>query len=64
MSAGTPKTEELGSVSELSLGATYKINEKVTVYARGENILGHRYDIYPGLPSAGVHGLAGVSLKF
>lgn len=62
--SGNAVAESLGDANDLSIGAAYRITEPFTVFARGENILNRRYDIFPGLPSNGVHGLVGVTYKF
>lgn len=54
----------LGNVSDLSLGARYAITDAFSVFARGENLLNHRYDIISGVAAQGLKGLLGVSLKF
>lgn len=54
----------LGDSRLLGVNATYGITEALSVFARGENLLGHRYQLVPGIESAGVKGLVGVSYKF
>jgi hypothetical protein len=54
----------LGHISDLTIHARYAINSTVSVFARGENLLAHRYDLLQGLQSQGVKGLIGLSLKF
>jgi hypothetical protein len=54
----------LGNVNNLSLGAAYKFNETVSVFANAENLFCHRYDILYGLQSQGIKGLIGVAVKF
>jgi hypothetical protein len=56
--------ERLGNVNNLSLGAAYKFNETVSVFANAENLFCHRYDILYGLQSQGIKGLIGVAVKF
>ena len=53
-----------GAVSDLSLGASYAISPAFSVYLRGENLMGRRPLDLPGLQRQGVHGLAGIELKF
>lgn len=54
----------LGCVSDLKVGARYAITQALDVFAHADNVLGRRYSVLPGLPSQGVHGLAGVAFKF
>lgn len=54
----------LGNVSNLTVHADYKILPWLTVYGRGENLLGRRYDIIGLLPSQKQKGAIGVAVKF
>lgn len=54
----------LGNVSNLTVHADYKILPWLTVYGRGENLLGRRYDIIGWLPSQKQKGAIGVAVKF
>lgn len=54
----------LGCVSDLSFGAQYSLTHALDIFARGDNLLGRRYSVLPGIASQGVHGLVGVSYKF
>lgn len=54
----------MGCVSDLGVSASYGLTDAVSVFARGENLLGRRYTVLCGIESQGVHGLAGVSVKF
>lgn len=62
--ADTYTESQLGCVSDLSASATYGVNDAVSVFLRGENLLGRRYDVIPGVSSQGAMGMAGVSVKF
>lgn len=57
-------TESLGAIRSLDLDAAYRITPSLTAYLSLVNLLGHRYLLPCGLPSQGLHGLAGVSYKF
>ncbi len=57
-------TASLGCVSDLGAGATYGITPAIDVFTRVDNILGRRHMLLPGIESRGLHGLAGVQLKF
>lgn len=54
----------LGNKSDLRIGASYKITPAVTVFARVENVLGHRYQLMPYILSQKQTGLLGVGVKF
>ena len=54
----------LGCVSDLSFGARYALTSALDIFARGDNLLGRRYSVLPGIASQGVHGLVGASFKF
>lgn len=54
----------LGSVSDLSAGASWQFSGALSVFARGENLLCRRYSLLPGLPSRSVSALLGLSLQF
>ncbi|MDE5745191.1 MAG: TonB-dependent receptor [Paramuribaculum sp.] len=56
--------ESLGSVNSANLGAKYKINDRVSVFLDGENLFNKRFHYIGGVPSQGITGLAGVTLKF
>ena len=55
---------KLGNKSDLSFGAAYRITPQFSVWARGENLLNHRYDLLLSVPAQGIKGLVGVSYKF
>ena len=56
--------DKLGNVSNLSLGAAYRVSQPFTIFLRGENLLNKKWDLLAGLPANGICGLAGVSYKF
>lgn len=55
---------ELGSVSNLSLGANYALTDAFGIALSLDNLLGHRYELQPGIAAQGLTGLVGVTLKF
>lgn len=55
---------DLGSVSDLSLTASWQFTPAFTVFARAENLLGHRYMPVAWELSQKQHGLVGVAFKF
>lgn len=54
----------LGNISDLSVGGSYRITDTFAAFARIENLLCRRTLILPGVESRRLHGLAGVSLLF
>lgn len=54
----------LGSISNLSVSASYDVNDSFTVFARGENLLNRRYSLVTEIEAQGIKGLAGVAYKF
>lgn len=54
----------LKSVSNLSLNASYALNDAFTIFARGENLLNHRYNLVTDIEAQGIKGLVGVTYKF
>ncbi|MDE6100143.1 MAG: hypothetical protein K2G01_03795 [Paramuribaculum sp.] len=54
----------LGNVNNLSLGATYRLTPRWTLWGSVENLLNHHYALVSMLPSQGVAGLVGASYKF
>lgn len=59
-----PQSTSLGCVSDLSVGAEYRINTSLAVFARVENILGRRFEVIDAVVSRRQSGLVGVSYKF
>ncbi len=55
---------ELGSISNLNLSAKYELTPAFTVFLNATNLLDHRYSYSSALEAPGIHGLAGVALKF
>lgn len=54
----------LGNKSDLRLEASYGITKALTVFARAENLLGHRYQLLPYITSQKQTGLIGLAVKF
>ena len=59
-----PEATSLGCQSDLSLSGAYAVNDRLTLFARGENLLNRRYWQLGLRKSQGIHGLIGASLKF
>lgn len=61
---GQPLRYDLANANSLNIGATYRLTDALSVFARVENILGRRALMYNLLEQQGIHGLIGASLKF
>lgn len=54
----------LGNVSNLRFGVSYRITDQFTVFGRGENLLGKKWDVISMVADNGVCGLIGAGYKF
>lgn len=54
----------LGTVSNLSLGASYRITKMIGVFATGSNLLGKKWDNYYTMGAQGFAFMAGASVVF
>ncbi len=59
-----PVAVGMHNVSDLSLSASYHLLDELTIFGRGENLLGHRFYVLPGLTGQKVHGLVGILYRF
>lgn len=62
-----PNTREsfsLGTISNLKVGALYRITDQWSAFVRGENLLCRRHLLIGGVPSQGINGLLGATYKF
>lgn len=48
----------------VSLGGRYEISSALSAFLHVENLLDHHYYVAPGIHAQGIHGLAGINLKF
>lgn len=53
----------LRNISNLQAGVSYKINERTSVWLRGENLLNRHWYLGPAVPSQGIMGMIGVIFK-
>lgn len=58
------ETYDLKTADNLMLGAKYRFNDRLNVWARMDNMLNTRYYMISGLPAQGFTGLIGVGYKF
>lgn len=55
---------DLGDMANLNLNGNYRVNDRLTVFAAIDNILGKQYMLISGMPSRKLGGLIGVSCQF
>ena len=55
---------ELKPVMDLGIGADYKVKDELTVFAKINNLLHQKYQLYYNYPVAGIEFFAGVKLTF
>ncbi len=61
---GMPVSAGLKDVSDLGVGASYRVTDAFTVFARVDNLLNTETYMLPLVPEQGFSGLAGVTFKF
>ncbi len=61
---GTAEAIDIKNVSNLSLCASYALNDKFTIFARGENLLNKHCYLATDIEAQGLKGLIGASYKF
>lgn len=61
---GEPFDFNLKNVSNLSVGASYRLTDAFTVFGRVENVLNTRTYLLPLVADQGISGLVGVGYKF
>lgn len=54
----------LGSINNLKAGALYRLTDRWSVFARGENLLNRHHLLIGGVPAQGITGLVGATYKF
>ena len=58
------QSEKMKDVFDLSLGADYKINDQISVFALVDNVACQKYQLYYNYPVTGIQLYAGVKLRF
>jgi hypothetical protein len=66
LEAGRKANEEnnMKNINDLSLKASYDINNSFTVFAQANNLLFQRYDLWWGYPAQDFNIMGGISVKF
>jgi len=60
----SPEIVSMKDIHDVSLAATYTINKSLSVYAKANNLLFQKYDLWYGYPAQGFNVMAGVNWKF
>jgi len=55
---------DLGNVNSLNFSASYRLNDRFTIRANAENLLGEKWQLTYGIPNVGLTGLVGIGYKF
>lgn len=55
---------KLKPVLDLGIGADYKVRDELTVFAKINNLLHQRYELYLNYPVTGIEFFAGVKMRF
>ena len=55
---------DMKNINDLSLTETYIFNDTFSVFARIDNLLAQKYDIWYGYPVEGIRFMGGLSVKF
>ena len=58
------ESEKLKDIVDLSLGADFKLNDKVTIFGKLNNVANCKYPMYYDYPVTGIEFFAGVKMKF
>ena len=52
------------NINDISFTETYTFNDTFSIFARVDNLLAQKYDIWYGYPAEGIRLMGGVSVKF
>ena len=52
------------NVSNLNLGVSYQINDMISVFCQGNNLLNRRYENYYGIYAQELNILGGIGVNF
>ena len=55
---------DLGNISDINLGGTYRLNQQLSLFAEFNNILSRKVTMIGGIPYEGFNGLVGAAYKF
>ena len=58
------ESRKLGDVYDLGLGADYRVNDQLSVFAKLDNVLNQKYQLFYDYPVAGIQFFAGLKMRF
>lgn len=61
---GSSDPVKMDNINELNLNGAYTLNKTLGVYVKLNNLLGRKYDWFPGYTAQGFHVMAGVNVNF
>lgn len=61
---GPSEVVRMKDVFDLGLGADYRVNEQMTVFARVDNLAHQKYQLYYNYPVTGIQFVAGLKMRF
>lgn len=56
--------EKMKNINELNLTSSYMFNDTFSLYARANNLLFQKYDLWYGMPAQGFNFMVGLNLNF
>ena len=56
--------EKMKNINELNLTCSYMFNDTFSLYARANNLLFQKYDLWYGMPAQGFNFMVGLNLNF
>lgn len=63
-SANTPENTKMNAINDLNATAIWKLNDTFSVYAKANNLLFQKYDLFYGYPSQGLSLMGGININF
>ncbi|GHV58896.1 hypothetical protein FACS1894182_12130 [Bacteroidia bacterium] len=61
---GMYETVNMKDIHDVNVAATYSINESLSIFAKANNLLFQKYDLWQGYPAQGFNVMVGANLKF
>ena len=58
------ETGSMDNIHDLKLKANYTLNDSFSVFAKANNLLNQKYDLWYGYPAQGINIMGGISVKF
>jgi len=64
LTINTPQVVTLESFLDANIHIGYRVNDRLSIFAKGSNLLGNNYERWLNYPVLGIQGLLGASYKF